>query len=104
MIIYKWCVNWSVFSPPSLLNTIVYMFLSPGNLEKSGILYEGQVHFYFIIFIFIIIYYYFIILLFYYFIILLFYYFIILLFILLYITRLKFLFFIFKILITTNFL
>ncbi|KAF9907143.1 H(+)-transporting V0 sector ATPase subunit a [Linnemannia zychae] len=51
MIIYKWTVNWfetdaaghSVRnSPPSLLNTMIYMFLRPGSVEEADKLYPGQ--------------------------------------------------------------
>ncbi|KAK0552434.1 H(+)-transporting V0 sector ATPase subunit a [Tilletia horrida] len=50
-IIYKWATNWYetdangvVFrnNPPSLLNMLIYMFLSPGNVEKEKELYSGQ--------------------------------------------------------------
>ncbi|KAG0201473.1 H(+)-transporting V0 sector ATPase subunit a [Mortierella sp. NVP41] len=51
MILYKWSVNWfetdatghSVRnSPPSLLNTMIYMFLSPGSVNEADKLYPGQ--------------------------------------------------------------
>ncbi|KAI9237374.1 MAG: V-type ATPase, V0 complex, 116kDa subunit family [Podila humilis] len=51
MITYKWTVNWfetdaaghSVRnSPPSLLNTMIYMFLSPGSVNPEDKLYSGQ--------------------------------------------------------------
>ncbi|KAF8978218.1 H(+)-transporting V0 sector ATPase subunit a [Entomortierella lignicola] len=51
MIIYKWTVNWYETdaagqairnSPPSLLNTMIYMFLSPGSVNDSDKLYSGQ--------------------------------------------------------------
>ncbi|KAK0539576.1 H(+)-transporting V0 sector ATPase subunit a [Tilletia horrida] len=50
-IIYKWATNWYetdsngvVFrnNPPSLLNMLIYMFLSPGNVDKDKELYTGQ--------------------------------------------------------------
>ncbi|KAF9166898.1 H(+)-transporting V0 sector ATPase subunit a [Mortierella sp. AD010] len=51
MILYKWTVNWFETdaagqalhnSPPSLLNTMIYMFLSPGSVNESDKLYPGQ--------------------------------------------------------------
>ncbi|KAK3818950.1 MAG: V-type ATPase, V0 complex, 116kDa subunit family [Benniella sp.] len=51
MIIYKWSVDWYEKdaaghtirnSPPSLLNTMIYMFLSPGSVNESEKLYSGQ--------------------------------------------------------------
>ncbi|KAG0246836.1 V-type ATPase, V0 complex, 116kDa subunit family [Mortierella sp. GBAus27b] len=51
MIIYKWSVDWYETdaaghairnSPPSLLNTMIYMFLSPGSVQESERLYSGQ--------------------------------------------------------------
>ncbi|KAK3839051.1 MAG: V-type ATPase, V0 complex, 116kDa subunit family [Linnemannia gamsii] len=51
MILYKWTVNWSETdaaghsihnSPPSLLNTMIYMFLTPGSVAEGDRLYPGQ--------------------------------------------------------------
>ncbi|ORZ27398.1 V-type ATPase, V0 complex, 116kDa subunit family [Lobosporangium transversale] len=51
MILYKWTVNWFETdaagqplhnSPPSLLNTMIYMFLSPGSVNEGDKLYSGQ--------------------------------------------------------------
>ncbi|KAG0300065.1 H(+)-transporting V0 sector ATPase subunit a [Linnemannia gamsii] len=51
MILYKWSVNWFETdaaghairnSPPSLLNTMIYMFLSPGSVAEADRLYPGQ--------------------------------------------------------------
>ncbi|KAG0274443.1 H(+)-transporting V0 sector ATPase subunit a [Linnemannia exigua] len=51
MILYKWTVNWFETdaaghvirnSPPSLLNTMIYMFLSPGSVAEADKLYPGQ--------------------------------------------------------------
>ncbi|KAG0055134.1 H(+)-transporting V0 sector ATPase subunit a [Gryganskiella cystojenkinii] len=51
MIMYKWTVNWNETdaaghsvrnSPPSLLNTMIYMFLSPGSVADGDKLYPGQ--------------------------------------------------------------
>ncbi|KAI8811298.1 ATPase V0/A0 complex [Cladochytrium replicatum] len=48
IIIYKWSVDWTVAaeqgrpSPPSLLNTLIMMFLEPGHVEPNVQLYPGQ--------------------------------------------------------------
>lgn len=40
MIIYKWLMTFD--NPPSLLNMLIYMFLSPGTVPQSEQLYTGQ--------------------------------------------------------------
>jgi V-type H+-transporting ATPase subunit a len=51
MILYKWSVDWyetdetgNLFrnNPPSLLNTLIYMFLKPGQVDADKQLYSGQ--------------------------------------------------------------
>jgi len=52
LILYKWSVNWWELdaaghhirnSPPSLLNTLIYMFLQPGYVDPKDQLFPGQV-------------------------------------------------------------
>ncbi|CEH19538.1 vacuolar h-atpase v0 subunit a [Ceraceosorus bombacis] len=51
MIFYKWSVDWYARDatgelihggPPGLLNTLIYMFLSPGNVDADKQLFTGQ--------------------------------------------------------------
>jgi len=43
-ILYKWSIDWPAEgrNPPSLLNMLIQMFLSPGNVEPGEELYSGQ--------------------------------------------------------------
>ena len=43
-VLYKWSVDWTTASiqPPSLLNMIIGMFLSPGEVDPDSQLYAGQ--------------------------------------------------------------
>lgn len=43
-ILYKWSIDWSTrdTQPPSLLNMLIAMILSPGNVDATAQLYRGQ--------------------------------------------------------------
>jgi V-type H+-transporting ATPase subunit a len=43
-IVYKWSINWQEAgrNPPSLLNMLIQMFLSPGTVNEGEQLYSGQ--------------------------------------------------------------
>ena len=41
-IVYKWSTVWPRSQAPSLLNTLIYMFLQPGTIEEGMQLYSGQ--------------------------------------------------------------
>lgn len=44
LIIVKWSTDWYSLGkpPPNLLNTLIYMFLSPGKVEPDSQIYSGQ--------------------------------------------------------------
>ncbi|KAI9003206.1 V-type ATPase, V0 complex, 116kDa subunit family [Gaertneriomyces semiglobifer] len=42
IIIYKWASQWPNGDAPGLLNTLIYMFLSPGSVDAKNQLYKGQ--------------------------------------------------------------
>jgi len=41
-IIFKWCTYWPGAQAPGLMNMLIYMFLSPGSVDKEEELYPGQ--------------------------------------------------------------
>jgi len=41
-IIFKWCKDWTGAQAPGLMNMLIYMFLSPGNVDKEEELYPHQ--------------------------------------------------------------
>jgi len=41
-IIYKWCTHWEGSQAPGLMNMLIYMFLSPGSVDKDEELYSNQ--------------------------------------------------------------
>ncbi len=43
IILYKWVTFWPQGKAPGLLNTLIYMFLSPGGVKPEDQLYPGQV-------------------------------------------------------------
>ena len=47
MILKKWSIDWVAEKkqPPSLLNVLISMFMSPGKYTEADMLYEGQDHF-----------------------------------------------------------
>lgn len=45
LMIYKWLTAWPGGNAPGLLNTLIYMFLSPGTVKAEDQLYPGQVSF-----------------------------------------------------------
>ena len=44
LIIYKWLVNWKDGNAPGLLNTLIFMFLKPGDVAPEDQIYPGQVN------------------------------------------------------------
>lgn len=41
-IIFKWCKDWTGAQAPGLMNMLIYMFLSPGNVAKEEELFPHQ--------------------------------------------------------------
>jgi V-type H+-transporting ATPase subunit a len=43
---WKWAIDWQTYgqSPPSLLNVLISMFMSPGVYTEPGRIFEGQEH------------------------------------------------------------
>ncbi|KAJ3124414.1 H(+)-transporting V0 sector ATPase subunit a [Nowakowskiella sp. JEL0407] len=42
IVILKWCMTFEGRTAPSILNTLIFMFLAPGKVEKSQQLFSGQ--------------------------------------------------------------
>lgn len=44
LILVKWSTDWysQGLNPPNLLNTLIYMFLSPGRIDPDSKIYSGQ--------------------------------------------------------------
>jgi len=44
LILVKWCTNWAHTPAPGLLNLLINMFLSPGEIKTGDKLFEGQLY------------------------------------------------------------